>query len=198
MENPLSINYFGREVVLHLPPGALHWLGALATSAGGGLAYTDIGLIALALGWQSPPWMAGAEEALRAAAGERSRWESYIRGAGAQSDPAAKAEGMAELRRATAAHQAAVAALDALRVVDIPRDPAERRALADRVRAWLAPVPEVVITSWGVALAGALQSHAMQGWAEYARLEEQGFSTAPVVTTSSGASEPAAVNAGTR
>lgn len=187
---PLAIHYLNSEVQLKIPPAAAAWLGTLASGSRGATEYTNVGLVAIGMGWPDPPWAAAARARLQAAEGEEKKWASYLSGAAGR-DPQARAEALPDLRKAVAAVAAARAELELLTIADVPRAAADRQAAADAVRAWLGDLPAPVVESYGVAVASALESQVAEGWGTYAKMCEEGFSAAPG-NLSYGASEPAA------
>lgn len=192
---PIIIVYFGRELRIDPGPMTPFWIAGLRSELGL-LGITDLGLLALAVGWpatEPAPW--SISEALELEALQR----SYNRNEDILSQAAKLGLGDAEQqerrRETRLLHgqiQEARAALKAASIQDIPADITARSAAAARVRAALmaAGVPASVVAGWASSLVAACSTASNEGFAQWANLEAAGFSTAPAGSSFSGASEP--------
>ena len=197
---PITIQYFGRDMQIVPDPMVPFWVRGLRSDLGL-LAITDLGLLALAIGWpaaSTPPW---AQEE-QAAVEDLERQLSSLKGELAASAKLGQTDAdRAEIRREMAGMTAQLSdariKLRGAQVADIPADSTARAIAASRVKSALvaAGVPAVVVAGWASTLVAACNQASDAGFAEWSQMEAAGFSTAPAGISSSGASESPAVNA---
>ena len=196
---PLTINYFGRELLISPDPMVFYWVAGLRSGLGL-LGITDLGLLTLAVGWpanEPAPWSMSEALELEALQREYNRNEDIL----SQADKLGRTEAdrqqlRREMRILHGQIQEARAALKSAIIQDIPADITARSAAAARVRLHLVAsgVPAPVVAGWASALVAACSSCSDAGFAEWSKLEATGFSTAPAENSSSGASAPLPVN----
>ncbi len=189
MEPPhAEIEWFGRRLLLSLEPATAVQLYAARSVAGGRVAVYLLSVLALVLALPADayrPWTERERLAREAARSARAKAEAYLR---ICKEPTA--EDRAELVNARKAEQVAELALTAAEVTDIPLLPNDMTAAARRVEAALlaAKMPALQIATLAGTATGLAERIAVAGWEEWQALEASGFSMAPPVTSSAGAS----------
>ena len=188
----VRITYKGQPLKIPIDPLLACEVAGRRSMANGTRQVYALGLLALAVGWPGDrPWVAGEKALLEAAAGEKSKFESALRGMGSKLPPDELRSLKRDLASATEAWQERKAAVDAADVLDLPLDPEASTEAANRVRdALLADgVPAMILAQWAIQVVGVCSQIATAGFAEWNALDGQGFSNPPEEKTSSGGSQ---------
>ena len=187
----VKFTYKGQPMEIPIDPLLACEVAGRRSMATGARQVHALGLLVLAIGWPGErPWVAGERALLEAAAGQRSMYESALRGQGSQLSPAELRTMKQDLASATEDWRERKAAFDAADVTDLPLDPELATEAANRVRnALLADgVAAMVLAQWALQVVNLCSEIATAGFSEWAALDGQGFSSPPEESQSSGGS----------
>ena len=190
---PYTLNFLGTEVRIDPDPALPVVIHALRTNAAGHIQIHHLGLLLLALGWTGPkPWERPEEVALEAATRKRDGLYAELQNSESlRADPQTRKQVEAEYRASIQHFREAEAALEAVRILDLPTSPGDRARLAARVQASLvgSGAPVQMVTQWAADAINRAAADSSAGWEKWAQMEATGFSAAPAGISSSGASE---------